>query len=425
MFRNLHRNLKVRIFEIFIVSILNNMLYPFLAIYFAQKFGAALAGIMMVFNILVGAIAGFYGGHLGDKIGRRKTMLISEQIRLFAFVIAILANSPWFEWPWVTFAVMTVNSICWGLAAPALEAMVIDVSTPENRKFVYTVQYWGVNVGMVVGSLLGGFLFLSHRFEIYISVTVGSVLSVILLLFFIKETFTPSQQVLQNEPSKGQFHEILGNYKIVFKDLKFIMFVLASLLIYSIELQARNYSGVRLMEEFGNQTILSIHNWNFIANGVQMFGLLTAENAFLVVVIALFIGRLIKKYTDRSVLYSGILFFALGYAIIGFSNSPFLLIFVMFVATIGELMWVPVQQSIMAGLPPESNRSSYMAVNGMVLHGTNILGSLAITIGAYIPSWTMAIIIFGTGLLSIVLCEKSVRSLKYAKTINHSISENG
>lgn len=407
MLKNLHFNLKIRITEILIVSILNNMLFPFLAIYFALKFGAALAGILLLLTVIVGIVAGFYGGHLGDRIGRRKTMLIAEVIRLIAFIVMVVANSPWFELPWLTFAMLAVNSICWGIAGPALDAMIIDVSTPENRKFYYTLQYWAINLAMIVGATLGGFLFETHRFEIFIAVTIGSLISITLLTFFIKESFNPKNvEEIKQQPFRVQIREMIKSYRVVFKDRIFIMFIFASLLIFSIETQARSYSGVRLVDEFKQQTLFSINNWNLKVDGVQIFGIINAENSLAVIVLALFLGRFIKKFSDYSVLYTGILFFGLGYSIIGISNSAYLLMIMMLIATIGELMWVPVQQSIMAELPPESNRGSYMAVNGIVIYGPNMLGSLAVTLGAYIPSLVMGMIFFATGLLAIGICEK-------------------
>lgn len=200
--KSLHRNLKVRLLEILIVQTFNNMLYPFLAIYFAKNFGSGIAGLLLTITVLSGICFGFFGGALSDKIGRKKVMLISETVRFFSLIVATLANSPWWDNPWGTFFMMTVNNICWGIATPALEAMIIDVSNADNRKIFYGVQYWAINIGMILGSILGGFLFMDNRFLIFFLVTVASLFSITLVWFFITESHI---NLLREEPHKNIF----------------------------------------------------------------------------------------------------------------------------------------------------------------------------------------------------------------------------
>lgn len=284
-------------------------------------------------------------------------------------------------------------------------------STSENRPYVYTLQYWAFNLSMIIGALFGGFLFQTHRFEIYLSVLLGSVLSVILLLFFIKETHHPSQDTISKAKTEKTISSIIKDYKVVFRDLTFMKFAFASLLIYSIDAQARSYAGVRLADEFGSQTI-TVGAWSFAADGFKMYGLLTAENCLVVVTIALLVKQLIYKYNKRTMLYAGILLYAIGYSFVGVTNSALLLIIMMFVATFGELMWLPIQQSMMAELPPESNRGAYMAVNGLISHGMNIMGAMAIFIGAFIPSWSMSMLFLLSGIFSILLYERNMKQMK-------------
>ena len=40
---------------------------------------------------------------------------------------------------------------------PATEAMLIDVSTPENRKVMYSINYWAINLSIAIGAIFGGY----------------------------------------------------------------------------------------------------------------------------------------------------------------------------------------------------------------------------------------------------------------------------
>ena len=43
-FRDLHINVKVRLGEVFLVNLVGNMIYPSIAIYFAERYGPAITG---------------------------------------------------------------------------------------------------------------------------------------------------------------------------------------------------------------------------------------------------------------------------------------------------------------------------------------------------------------------------------------------
>ena len=43
------------------------------------------------------------------------------------------------------------------LGRPSMQAIIIDSTTPENRKAVYTIDYWLMNLSMAIGAALGGF----------------------------------------------------------------------------------------------------------------------------------------------------------------------------------------------------------------------------------------------------------------------------
>lgn len=137
MFRELHPNIRARILIQFLSKIIGSMIFPFLAIYFTMEINSSVAGVLLLINVFVQFVAGIYGGHLADVIGRRKLMITGEVLKVFAFLGMVLCNSPFFHSPWITFAMLLIIGVAQGLVNPAGEAMLIDVSTPENRAFMY------------------------------------------------------------------------------------------------------------------------------------------------------------------------------------------------------------------------------------------------------------------------------------------------
>jgi DHA1 family multidrug resistance protein B-like MFS transporter len=414
-FRSLHRNLKIRMIDSFLSMILGNMLFPFMTIYFAQQFGEKVAGMLLMLNILIGVLANFYGGYLADRYGRKNIMVIGESTRLVAFLLMMAANSPWLTSPSLTFVMFALTGMCWGLSGPAMEAMMVDVSTPENRKLVYSVQYWSVNFSLMIGGVVGGFFFQSYRFELFVAICFAQLVSLALLVFFIEETHGG-----HTAPARegGAVRQMIGNYKTVFQDRRFMLYVLASLLMMSVEFMNNSYTGVRLAQEFGEQSVLS-----FSLTGVQMFGLLGSENSLFVVVLTAFVSVWIKKRREQPMLILGVLLYTVGYAVQAWSNAPLTLFLFMGIAVFGELIWVPIKQSMMADLAPSENRSAYMAVNGLVFRGASVLGSLAVTVGAFLPSWTMALLFLLAGLASLSLLLRVMENRVAARHVVRTVQQ--
>jgi DHA1 family multidrug resistance protein B-like MFS transporter len=408
-FKDFHPNIKIRIIESLISGSIGGMIYPFMAIYLADRVGETLTGILLIVNICVGFIIGFYGGYYADLMGRKKIMAYAESLRFVGILVMALANSPLISSDtlaaYITIAMMMINSICWGLAGPASQAMLIDVSTPENRKFMYGITYWTSNLSIAIGGLLGGFLFKNYLFELLLGLTFTSLLSAVLVVFFIKETYTPAKRVKSVKPNV--IKEMFSNYKQVFKDSVFIKFTLGYLLILSLEFHLTNYISIKLSNHMPTQDL-----FKFSIDGVQMLGILRTENTVLVVLLAVIVSKLINRYKDKNVLYAGLITYSIGYLVISYSNSVWLLLFVMLLATIGELMYVPVKQAYMAEIPPEDSRSAYMAVSGMIFNGAMVIAASSITLGHYFSPLAMSSLFAVCAIIGFMLFKSTVPVLE-------------
>ena len=148
---------------------------------------------------------------------------------------------------------------------------------------------------------------------------------------------------------------------------------------------------------------MNLFNNTVSFSGLQLTGILRAENTLLVVCLGAFIAILVKKIRDNSQLLVGLILYTIGYVILGFSSLPVILIAAMFFATIGEILFVPIRQSILATIIPEGARGSYMATNQLAFRVAQISGGLFLTLGAYTNKFFMAVLYLILGILSIVL----------------------
>jgi MFS transporter, DHA1 family, multidrug resistance protein B len=394
-FRDFHKNIKIRLIENFISRFIGSMIFPFMSIYLAVHFGAKVAGLLLLVNVFIGIGINFLGGYFADQFGRKKVMLFAETLRFLAFLTMMICNSPWFESAAITFAMMTVNSICWGLAGPANQAMLIDVSTPPQRKLMYSISYWANNLSIAVGGILGAFLFKDYLFELFLSLSIAAAVTAFLVAFFIDESHKP---VVEELKPAQHVMQLLSTYKRVFQDRLFVLFTIAGVLILSMEFQLTNYIGIRLSEEMPTQQFLL---WEF--DGVQTMGFLRSENTIMVVILMLIVTRIPHSLKDKSVLVWSCFFFTIGYGVLAYSNNLTLLFLMMAVLTIGEVFRVPVEQSYMAAIPPDDARSSYMAFGGLKFNLSMLVASVTVSLGAVFSSMLMAIVITSIGLIGTLI----------------------
>jgi MFS transporter, DHA1 family, multidrug resistance protein B len=391
-----HKNIKIRMAESFLGSTIGGMIFPFMAIYLSHHFGTKTAGLLLLVNVCIGIVINFFGGYFSDQFGRKKVIVIAETLRFLAFFTMMICNSPWLSSPLITFFMMTVNSICWGLAGPANQAMLIDVSKPEERKLMYTIMYWANNLSIALGGIAGGFLFKQYLFELLVSLSIAALVTWILITFFIDESYTP---VKTTEKSMSlHARTLISGYRQVFRDKIFILYVLAGLLVLSMEFQLTNYISIRLASEMTQQRLLG---WTF--GGIEMTGFLRTENTILVVVTALFATKLVEKFQDKHTLIFSCIIFVAGYAFISYSNNIWILFIAMFAATVAEVLRVPVQQNYMAYMPPEDMRSSYMAVAGLTFNLAMLICSVTVTLSAFLSSFNTSIFITSIGIIGILL----------------------
>ncbi|MEU8176860.1 MFS transporter [Microbispora hainanensis] len=395
----LHPNLRIRIAVGFLQRLLDSMVMSFMAIYLAFEYGVAVAGVLVVTVMVLGVVGTLAGGHMSDSRGRRRTLLLGETGVCLTFALMAVADSPSWHSPAIVYCGYLVNKFAASFAMPANDAMILDVTTPESRKLVYTINYWSINLALAVGALLGGFLYNGHFTLLLALAATGTVAIAAATYFFIAET-KPEDTGTEDtgtgesgaavEPRGSILRDFANGYRLVLQDRAFGRLLIAATLFMSIELQLINYIGVRLARDLPAQDLLSIGSWSIRVDGVEMLGILRAENTVLVVALALVAHVVLRRVPDRVRMYAGAGLFTAGYMVLAVSDTGWVLLVAALVLTVGELMDVPVRQALLADMVPAASRTRYMAVYNLNIRVALVVASLCITIGSVLPPWGMA-----------------------------------
>ncbi|WP_339259481.1 MFS transporter [Paenibacillus sp. FSL R5-0713] len=414
-YADLHPNIRIRIITDFFTDLTQKSIIPFMAIYLSVQIGAGVAGLLLTVNIAASMIVGLWAGYWSDQMGRKKLMVIAQTLQVVALLCLAIANSPWMDSIIVTCLMFLLSSLSSGITVPIANAMIVDVSSEHERHYVYGLQYWTTNVAVTFGALLGGLFFESFRFLLFSLVCLESMVTLFILVFMIRETMEkrvlnhgdqsnhsgPSTTPLESDAPIQR--NILKTYWAVFQDKRFMVFFTATVLAVSLEFQLDKYIAVRLKSEFTAQLFGSD------ISGLRMFSLIMIINTVLVALVAIPFSRWMGRFQSRAIMSVGMCLYTAGFAVLAFSNWAWLLISSAILLTIGELMYAPVRQVMLAGMMPDSDRAAYMAADGLSYNVAALLGSIGLTIGAFLPSYVMAVLYVLMGLAALVFFRMSLR----------------
>ncbi len=71
---------------------------------------------------------------------------------MLAGYFLVLLNMPNHIFPFLTFVRNVAGRAAGTFSWPAIDAMIIDLTDSRNRRFVYTISYWFVNVSVMLGA---------------------------------------------------------------------------------------------------------------------------------------------------------------------------------------------------------------------------------------------------------------------------------
>ena len=393
--RDWDTNLKVRLFAEAMMNITFWMFFPFLTIYFAEEFGKNKAGFLLVFSQVFSVFANLLGGYCADRFGRKRMMVLSAIGQGLSFLGFALASSPWFQSPWLGFISFTVAGVFGSFYWPASQAMVADVVDEKHRSSVFAIFYTSINIAVVVGPILGAIFYVHYRFQLLLFAGAVCILLGLILAKWTRET-VPLQK--SNPLSRdGKWYYFLQNqlrdYALIVKDKTFLLFILAGVLAGQTFMQLDLLIPVYIKDFVKNQTLFSFGEWSFTVKGEQAFGIVLAENGFLVALLTVFVTKWMGKYYERNVFVLSSVVYAISIVLFSQTHWIWGLIAAMAIFTFGELMGAGLQQSFVSKLAPEHMRGQYFAAASLRFTIARTIAPLSIPMTVWIGyGWTFFVL---------------------------------
>ena len=397
-FMALDRNLKLRTLTTFIATLLSSSVLPNMTIYYTHYFGAAITGVLLIIVSVLGFVAGLYGGHLSDTYGRKPIMISGNAMMVGGFALAAVVNSPLLVSPVATFVGFLVADIGGALADPAQQAMMIDVSTPKNRQFVFALIYWVLNIGVMLGAAIGGWFFRDYLFELLLALVIGGLINIAIIAWGMDETL---KKIVQ---TSGSVWSALKAYAAVLTDRRFMIFLMGYCTATIITMQPNYYLAVHLGRDFTNVTIFGIQVY-----GQRMLSLITLINTVMIVFMMSIFTAIGRKMSLQREYAWGMSLQAVAFAAAFILHTLWPLALCAVVLTVGEMLTVPASQTLRANLMNPASIGAYSGATSAVRPLSAVLAGALLTASTLIGPVGMAVSMLLLGIATILLTNHSSR----------------
>jgi DHA1 family multidrug resistance protein B-like MFS transporter len=392
-FMTLDRNLKLRTLTVFLTVLLGSSIGPNMTIYYVQYFGALVTGFLLIAVSVVSFIAGLYGGHLADVFGRKWTMMLGSVFMILGYATAVVVNSPWLVNPYVTFVGFLLASVGGSLADPAEQAMMIDSSTLENRRFVYSLIYWVINIAVMVGAAIGGWFFREYLFELLLGMMIVAMINMSIIRFGMSETLVKTSGTVSSS-----VWQAVKSYALVFSDKRYIIFLFGGVMTTVIFTQPDYYLAAHLGESFNQVNLFGVAIY-----GQRMLSLMLVINTVMIVLMMTLFNKLTENWPLLTAFAIGVALQGFGFAISFLLNDFWPLVLMAVVFTLGEMINVPASQTMRADMMNPAQIGAYSgAFSAARPVGTIIAGGM-VTLSHFVGHVGVSIFLMGITVLAIVL----------------------
>lgn len=321
---------------------------PFLTLYLTGRgYSVSQAGMAVSAYGLGNLGASLLGGHLADKIGRRKTILLS----MFSGAAAMMLLSQAHELTWII-VLTALTGLTNEFYRPASQALLADIVPAEQRVTAFAGLRVSFNAGFAFGPATAGLLAAYGYFWLFAGDAATSVMfGLVAMLALPRGSRSPNQSASWSEA-----------LRVLRRDRKLHQLLLA------------NFSVGLLFFQLGSTYGLHITRLGFSA---AVYGTVLSMNGALIVFCELPLTRLTRKFPARRCMAVGYLICAAGFALNAFAHSVTALVLCMIIFTIGEMVMMPTAAAYLANLAPPEMRGRYMGVAGLTWATALIVGPIS------------------------------------------------
>ena len=372
------------------------MVVPFLSKYMKENlsFSYTQIGWIMVFFGIGSIIGSWLSGKLSDKIGFYKVMVFSLFMSGIVFIGLQYATS--FESLCVGILILT--SIA-DMYRPAMLLALDTYGNKETRTRALTLTRIAINMGFLIGPVLGGLIIMSIGYTGLFWVDgLTCILDILIFCIMVKEKKLPFKLKKIKDDTNSNL--------VIFSDKPFLLHLVITM-----------FTGILFFQLFTTLPLFYKEQFNFTEFET---GLLLSFSGLIIILFELPIVRFVEeKNIDRiKVISLGILSMSISLLLMIFSGWSGVLILMVFFMSIGVMLTFPFANSFAMSRMHVNIKGSYIAVFTISYSFAHILSAKTsmeiIQAFSFQANW----IFMGTlGFIALILCYQLSIMLKKEKEI--------
>lgn len=333
-----------------------SMSIPFLSIYLIKFLHAspAEAGAVVAISSLIGVFASFYGGYISDVIGRKAVLFIS----VFGWVLVFFGFAA-ADRIWVFFIMNALNGLCRAMFEPTSRALLADITSRENKLLVFNLRYAAINIGVVIGPLLGMWLGTTQSgLGFLIAGVVYLCYGVLLVVQFFAH-----REIGGAMPSGNDRLTLSEAFRVTGKDRTF-MYVLIGMIFCVLGYGHFDSTLAQYMEMSP-----------YVTDGAKWFGYMLSLNAVVVLIVQFPIVRFASRFSPALPLIVGNLLIAISMLVFGSFHQIWAFMLGVVIFTVGEVLMFTMTDVLVDRIAKPDLRGTYFGMFGFNNLG-NVLAPL-------------------------------------------------
>jgi len=310
---------------------------PFLAIYMTSMgYSPAQSGMAIAAYGVGSLAAALIGGYLADRIGRRRTIMLS----MFSVAFAMIGLSQVKSLPMIMLF-SGLAGLTGEMYRPASSALLADLVPAGQRVTAFAAFRMAFNAGWAFGPATAGLLAKKSFAWLFFGDAATSILFGLVAWFALPAGLRGTRAE----------NSIVETFRVLRQDHRFRQLVFAALAI-----------GLVFVQAFSTLS-LEITRHGFSAS---TYGLVISLNGVLVVLFELPLTVITKRFPARRMIGLGYLLTGIGFASNLLPRTLPLLLMTTTLFTFGEMISMPVAGAYVADLAPADKRGLYMGTYSLV-----------------------------------------------------------
>lgn len=338
-----------------IVSIGNSLLWPLTTIYLHDYLHQTLttAGLVLFINSLALIAGSYFGGYIYDKARQyaRRWLIAAIFLSTFAVFMLIFLNS----WP-IFVVFLLLDNFGSGISLTIVNSFATAI-TAKNSRYVFNMMYFMQNVGIVIGTLLVGYLVEISIEWIFI---INSLLFLVFLVIVFLHYFVPEEALLTKTKTDMSFEKTPLNY----------LWVIGAILGLYFAIEAGYSQWQSNLSIYMGTLGISVKDYGFLwtINGIVIICGQPILNKFMDDIFHL---KLITK------IYLGATLFTLGFITLLYATDYFHFVVTMVIITLGEILTFPTIPALVDNLSTLSEKGKYQGAISVFAALGRAVGPLA------------------------------------------------